>query len=265
METVSDSPAARRASGEGVGVRLVMLGWCLWLLGSWAVTLTLDSPVPAVRWMVFAVFTGLAVVWPVVRLSQDTRPGGGRVWTIVIDWVCLVLIFQAVVWPLSLVAGWTWQQALWIDAAITAWSLLMGAVVALGRLFASAVARGAAMAACLLLILGAPALRTIAGVGTPGQGGAGAQEWTQGLEPLTLLWRLTQRPVDVDLPGVAPSVVAAALAALAAWAGVLIVSRWRPTPRTPPDPSDPRDPQDTPNPRETTTPPGLSDRPAADG
>lgn len=227
MPDATPQPAAEPpAASPGVGVRVLMLGWCLWLLGSWAVTLTLDSPIPAVRWMVFSAFTGLVLIWPMIRLSQDTRAGsGGGAAVILADWVCLILIFQAVVWPLRLVAGWSWEQALLIDAAMASWSLLAGAIAVVGRRFASAWARTAAMLLCLLLVLGTAAVRILAGLGAAttdlGHG------WTAGLRPIATLWHLTGPTVEVLPSSAAVPVITAAIAAVAAWIGAAILGVGR--------------------------------------
>lgn len=224
--------AASRARPDVAGVRVVMLGWCLWLLGSWAVTLTLDSPVAAVRWMVFSAFTGLVIVWPAVRLSQGNGPNGGEprhgaISTVVADWLCLMVIFQAVVWPLSLVARWTWQQALWIDAAMVSWSALAGAVVALARQVESGAARAAGMAVCVLLMLGAPTVRMLlamsAGRQASGGGEASPEPWAEALEPVAILWRLTDQGFDGYADPVVAPIVTVAAAAVMAWAGVWLV------------------------------------------
>lgn len=234
--TVASQPAPASSS---VSVRIVMLGWCLWLLGSWAVTLTLDSPAPAARWMVFATFIGLTVVWPLFRLSQDGSVGPVEgpatseaakprdttsAATIFVDWLCLMLIFQAVIWPLSLVAHWSWRQALWLDAAIASWSLLIAAIVALAIRFESALARSAAMALCLLLVLGMPAARALAGM-SPAVRLDAADDWTQGLQPIAALWQLTERSFDVHFSAVTSPVLVVAFAAVAAWIGVAVVPR----------------------------------------
>lgn len=101
----SPDDAQRPLQRETGGTRELMLCWCLWLLGSWAVTLSIDSPIPAVRWMVFSTATGLFVMWPLVRLSQASL---GRVFVvdgepvanprrpslriILLDWLSLMVI-----------------------------------------------------------------------------------------------------------------------------------------------------------------------------
>lgn len=144
-------------------VRELMLGWCLWLLGSWGVTLTLDTAIPSTRWMIYAAMTGLLAAWPAVRLSQAATHAGRPSLMLLVDWFALLVILQAVVWPLRVVAGWTWWQALWIDLSLGAWALLAGGIAALGRAFAGGLARTLAMVAVLIVPLGEPAVALLAG------------------------------------------------------------------------------------------------------
>ncbi len=190
-----------------------MLAWCLWLLGSWAVTLWLDSTRPAVRWMVFAALMGLMLLWPVFRLSQDypvpqryrTAEKRGpaerasaptpRDWLppalplgrVLLDWLSLILVFQAVIWPLLVTAGWGLKQTLLLDAAVASWSLVTAALVAWGCRGRTAGHRATAMVLCLLLVLGEPAVLAMLDLVWPGPAGG----WTLRVSPIQTIWALT--------------------------------------------------------------------------
>src|SRR5438046_758433 len=49
--------------------RELVLGWCLWLLGSWGITLWFQG-VTQVRGMIYAAAAGMLLLWPAWRLSQ---------------------------------------------------------------------------------------------------------------------------------------------------------------------------------------------------
>ena len=68
-----------------------------------------------------------------LRLHPAPRLVGGPRLAIA-DWFALIVVFQAVIWPLRLSAGWSVTQTAWLDAAIAAWSLLVAAIVAVGGL-----------------------------------------------------------------------------------------------------------------------------------
>ena len=107
--------------------------------------------------MVFSCLTGVMVMWPVLRLSQNMGQAvsaGLLLW----DWLCLNMVLQAVIWPLCVTSGWTSQQALWLVAALAAWSLLSGAALLAAGCWTSVLGRVAGTLLCLLLVLGEPLL-----------------------------------------------------------------------------------------------------------
>lgn len=194
--------------------RLLVLGWCLWLLGAWLVTLWNDSPVPSTRWMVFSALIGLMAIWPVWRLSQSEGfvPGGGR-WNAIgqtlLDWVCLVAVLQVVIWPLQLTAGWSLSQAVWLDAAIAAWSGLTGLVIAWGRGWPGPGRRTLAAGLCLGLVLVEPALMLLIG-----------GDWAWRVSPIETVWALCSPPTRFRLEPWASHVTATAVAAAVGWLGI---------------------------------------------
>ena len=204
------------------GLRALIITWCLWLLASWSITLAISATVHAVRWVVFSAVFGLMAVWPALRLSQQlpSRFGGSaaydtrhldfgaatfrtRLFATMLDWFCLLLVFQVVVWPLMLVGRWTVQQTLWLDLAVLSWSLLTAVLIGLGRLAPLAWLRVVAMLLCVLLLIGEPIWMAVmnTGFGHTADAGAGRlvdTHWQMRISPLQTLWELTttQQPYD---------------------------------------------------------------------
>lgn len=186
-----------------------MLLWCLWLLGSWCVAMRVDAVLPATRLMLFASIIGIMFAWPALRLGQhfDRAVVAQQVlW----DWLCLNIVFQTVIWPLQVTAGWTLSQALWIDAAIASWSLLTGVVLAAGMKQTTSRGRMLGMILCMGLLLGEPLLMILLSLlGANGNG----PSWLMRLSPIDMLALLT-----AVKPGVSPGhILGIALLALAGW------------------------------------------------
>lgn len=222
------------------GYRPLLLGWCFWLLASWA-TLGLGLHQTPLTWLVFAAMTGLMLVWPAWRLSAGAGhaapaanlPAGRVIGWVLRDWLSLILIFQAIIWPhviirqLSLqepagsvpTGSWSLAQALWIDAAVAAWSLLIGAFVAMGCAIGTHGGRMAMMVLSLLVPLGEPLLLAalaacsrLAGIALP--------RWTMRISPIEAIYGLTRPTPLLELDPWRQIVVAVALAAAAGWGAV---------------------------------------------
>lgn len=204
----------------------MIIAWCLWLLGAWGVALLSSSGIPAVRWTVLASVIGLMAMWPAARLSQaeqidDTRRRPQAALAILLEWLCLVLVFQMVIWPLRIVADWPVRQALWLNAAVAAWSLLTAAAVAWGRQFRTSLGRTVMMAVCMLVLVGEPALMAL----TPSSGPSPLRfVWTMRLSPLQALWAMTA-PSPGPLEPWMGVILTITAAAVAAWL-VLFVFAW---------------------------------------
>ncbi|MFW6059091.1 MAG: hypothetical protein ACODAQ_02855 [Phycisphaeraceae bacterium] len=196
--------------------QVVVLVWCLWLAGAWGVSMLLSSSVVAARWLVVTSVVGLMLVWPAARLSEGrervTMPG------VLVEWLCLVLVFQAVIWPLRIISDWRMDQTAWLDGAVAAWSLLTAAVVAMGMQFRGAGARMAAMVLCVLVVLGEPMVLALAATVQ----GAGTL-WEMRLTPLPTVWALAQPIADVSLGAWPARIMVVGVAAVAAWVAVGVV------------------------------------------
>ena len=212
--------------------------WCVWLLGSWSLTIGLEAPIPAVSRMIFASVIGMMVLWPAWRLSQHRtqRPvGAGRdhgststsndsivaqegyqvpqvgPGVIFRDWLSLNLVFQAVIWPLKISAQWGLGQTLWLDAAIASWSLLTAALVAWGSLATHGGKRTVAMALCLLVILGEPLVMGLMNLGNSGI------TWQLRISPLYALSVLAGKPWSWTAAMWPAQIISVALAAMIGW------------------------------------------------
>jgi len=201
------------ANTHSVILRAIVLGWCLWLLGAWAVSLSIDSPVPATRWMIFCSLIGLTAVWPTVRLSLDGSADGAVTWAI-LEWLALIAIFQIVIWPLALTARWPYLQMLWLDLAVVAWSLLTALLVVVGLRSLNGLHRLVAVVLCLLLFLAEPLIVALADVPLGSQNGPA---WVMRVSPIQTVWALTENPLDWSSGPWRRNIVTVAVAVVVAW------------------------------------------------
>lgn len=179
----------RRQSPLGIGTRIFILGWCLWLLGSWFVTLGIDAALLPGRWMIYSTLFGLLAIWPVIRLSQELSRGpvtrGSRSAAVFLEWFCLCLVFQAVIWPLQILQNWSIEQTIWMNLAVGSWSLITALLIAMGVGFKDAWARWLAMGLCILVLIGEPVLVAIARFERPDE------SWAMRISPLLTVWELS--------------------------------------------------------------------------
>lgn len=201
--------------------RELVLAWCLWLLGSWSVTLAMDSALPAVRWMVMSSLVGVGLLWPMLRLCQDgPGPLDSSARHALRDWLALALVWQAVVWPLRVTAQWSVAQALWLNLALLAWALLIAVVIAWGRRPSARTGpRWPAMLAAVLLLLGEPSAMI-------GWTLIGGRPWDMAVSPVATLWTLSAPPVDYQPDDAVVRVLPTLAAAALAWMIYPALRRW---------------------------------------
>jgi hypothetical protein len=216
--------------------RTLLLGWCVWLLVSWSINVSLfparkswmlapdgallwraaaEAFVPMVRGMLMSLAAGLMLIWPAWRLTFSSSEAAGRETTI--DWAALWLVAQVVVWPVRLLADFSLGRLLAMDAAIAIWGAAAALAVWLGRRSESSIARAAAMITCAILAVGA----------WPAANWTGRPELA-GYSPLHVLWALCEsqadeRQVIANLAGVL-------IAVMAAWLTALMILRTRQNP-----------------------------------
>ena len=202
-------------------IRVVVLGWCLWLIGSWLVALWNGSAIPASQWMLILTTVGFTGVWPIVRLSLDAPRALPPEKVVVMEWVALAGILQTVVWPLALTARWGAAQPFWLDRAILAWSLLSSAIVVLALRAGHALHRAAAAVLCMLVLFAEPLVLAV--VGGPGPR---TDAMVMRISPLQTLWALSEEGRGWAAAPWRANVLAAGVAAVLAW-GSVRVTGWR--------------------------------------
>ncbi len=214
-ESPTERPPAHHRRADLGGLRVVIVVWCFWLLGAWAAAWLSDTSVPRVRWMLFAGAIGLMLVWPAFRLSERVDPGqmSRGALQVLLDWLALVTVYQAVIWSLHLIAYWPIQRGVWLDAAVLAWSLLSALIVAVARLWPGAPARWIGMTACLALVFAEPLAVWL----SIQSGGAG---WPMRISPVQALYELTGVPVTREVPPWDRRIMLTGLVAVAGWAAL---------------------------------------------
>ncbi|XAM01446.1 hypothetical protein OT109_08625 [Phycisphaeraceae bacterium D3-23] len=209
-------PTRVQGSLEAGGLRVVIIAWCFWLLGSWGAAWLADTGLPRVRWMLFAGLLGMMLVWPALRLSQPVHvrePGRGGAQAF-LDWLAMVLVFQAVIWSLRLIAGWTIMRGYWLDAAFISWTLLTALVVAWGRTSASGWVRTFAFGVCLGIVLAEPLSLVVFGVPGPE---------AMRVSPLQTVWALTHLPANASLSPWDGRIIVVGVSAVLGWA---VLAGW---------------------------------------
>lgn len=191
VEVEVEDGSAQRCGGQNSvsWLRLVIVIWCFWLLGAWAAAWLSDTSVPRVRWMMFAGSFGLMLVWPAFRLSETVRsdePAHGGL-AVLLDWLAMAGVYQAVIWSLHLIAGWPFVRGVWLDAAVLSWSLLTALIVAAARRWPNGLARLVGMGACIALVFAEPVALWLVVVD-------GGQAWPMWVSPIQAFWELTQPP-----------------------------------------------------------------------
>ncbi|MEM9346277.1 MAG: hypothetical protein AAGB26_06655 [Planctomycetota bacterium] len=185
-----DAKARRRYQPSDPGMlRIVIVVWCFWLLGAWGAAWLSDTSVPRVRWMMFAGSFGLMLVWPAFRLSEQAepeKPGYGSM-QVLLDWLAMIGVYQAVIWSLHLLAAWPLVRGIWLDAAVMAWSLLTALIVAAARRWPHGLARLVGMGLCIALVFAEPVAVWLAVI-------SGGEPWQMVVSPIQALWELTQPP-----------------------------------------------------------------------
>jgi hypothetical protein len=205
--------------------RTFAAAWILFLFGATVVSvgavgafglLSADVYRPAARVMVEITAVGLAVLWPMVRLSQETPRQPLR--AMAQDLIVMLGPVQAVVWPQALVwmAAWPVSVVLCLDLFVCGWGVLIGGLLATYFL-RPRVGRWAMMALLLLLVLVGP---VVAALRQPGAAAAmdpalsqPAVEWMMS-SPLTGVYEITR---DRSWTGLHARVDARH------WAGVVLV------------------------------------------
>lgn len=199
--------------------RVLILLWCAYLFGIWIWCLQIDSPIPASHWMIWCMTAGLLIIWPTLQLSQSRYfvendadhtmkpiPVASRTWGVFVQWICLSLVNQSVLWPLQVTANWDTMQTMWINAALLSWSLLAGLFIAVGKRSFSSLHRSIALMICIGLMFFEPLLQALMG-----------KSWYMVISPVSTINHLLHKQITA---GVTVHITAVALAACVGW-GIL--------------------------------------------
>lgn len=147
---------------------------------------TLDIYRPAMRVLLVSAAAGATVVWPMIRLCQES-PRGKRVAHAIADVVVILLPLQAVLWPQVLLAQWSAEVVLAVDLLFGAWVAMCGAIVLWGW-ERRGVWRAMPVGLCILVVGVGPLIgltaRALSGAGT------GLGHWSLA-SPLTGVYALT--------------------------------------------------------------------------
>ena len=175
--------------------RLLLLFWAVYLLAASGATIMrlprmgLSDPSfvqAAARALVLLVAVGLALLWPMVRLSQ--APPRRPVAAALVDLAALLLPLAAVLWPVTWLGRWDWPVTAALIATLAAWGAALAAFVAAGTAGPAGPRRVGWAAAVALVALAAPALT--AAVPAPGAG----LGWLPYASPITAVYALTTEP-----------------------------------------------------------------------
>ena len=108
---------------------VVVLGGIAWLGRSSG--LGVGAHRPTVRTLLLMTLIGVAVLWPMVRLSQFAPPWPRWRWVLadvfVVGGPVLLLI-----WPLSFVSAWPPRVPMVLSAGVVVWTVLVGGLIACG-------------------------------------------------------------------------------------------------------------------------------------
>jgi len=158
-------PADRWAHRRGEPRSFAAL-WILYLFGATVLSLgavglagllSTDVYRPAARTLLALGAFGIALVWPMIRLSQEAPPRPFR--AAAADAAIVGVSAQALVWPQALVwmAAWPLPVALALAALYSAWTLLIGGLLAtfavVGREGPGAPARPLSRSLMMLLLV----------------------------------------------------------------------------------------------------------------
>ncbi len=165
---------------------------------------------------------GVALLWPMVRLSQRApiRPTRAALQ----DFLALLIPLQAVVWPMPLLTGWPLGVIGAIMLSLLSWGLLSCAVVAWGSASVSGITR-TLWTGTLIILVGIAPIVWMLNAGLPGPPMPG---WWEVLSPLTAPAAIVAAPGNLNPRVHAVEWLALTIPGLAGLM-LLVATRWRPS------------------------------------
>lgn len=193
LRTTANDPWAHR-KGEP---RPLALLWSLYLMASALTTLlrvrSLTMPTTeqfafGCRSMVLMTLIGVALLWPMVRLSQQFPARRGR--ALAADLLVMLAPVQAVVWPMGLLTHWSLEVTGALAASVGSWALFSAGMLAWAWREDSPAARCGWMLTIALAMVVAPSVL----VWWPGAWSEGGRQLLMYSSPLTSAWAITGAP-----------------------------------------------------------------------
>jgi hypothetical protein len=180
--------------------RDIILPACGWIICSWLLTIGIRTPLaPAsfsyqahIQLLMLSIGVGFFIGWPLLRLSQ--KPPHKVVPEILLDMFVLLVLWQAIFWPLSTVINWPSGSIIILNALICLWTLIIGAFLTLGVTYENRAIRLLTMTVILVIIILPLAFALISIVQ-----GATPAIWTTS-SPLELIRQITSRASITSQP-----------------------------------------------------------------
>ena len=141
---------------------------------------------PAARSLLAAITVGVALLWPMTRLSQTApseRPG--RVARAILqDMMVLLIPAQAVIWPQIAMSAWPLPVVAALAASLSAWTLVVGGLLATGLCLTR---RGGGRGWWMLVLVALAGFGPLVAIGTVGgtAHGDGSFDWWWMTSPVT--------------------------------------------------------------------------------
>ncbi len=236
--------------------RTLLLWWSLWLLAAWVLAFGWSSPfLPSLRAygsslskLLFLVSLGLAIVWPLFRLSAQNR-GAPRIVALV-DFVAIVITLQVILWPMRISGQWEVSRLFALDWSLSAWALIIAGIIAFGSVpprvrfgsMASSTAptphtkarnfihanakRGIWMFVIILLSLLGPTLSILLN-NNPSNAGSAASASTEAFlwSPISSAWWMGAHTLDAPERSEWLRLILISIAGILIWVGLLIDAR----------------------------------------
>ena len=139
--------------------RDIVLPACGWIICSWLLTIGIRTPLaPAsfsyqshMQLLMLSIGVGFFIGWPLLRLSQ--KPPNKVVPEMLLDMFVLLVLWQAIFWPLSTVIKWPTGSVIILNALLCLWTMMIGAFLTLALTYNNRAIRLLTMTVILIIII----------------------------------------------------------------------------------------------------------------